>query len=224
MGTEDGAQPRHQDGDLLVRTCRLVVAPQHVGCPVDGDGDPRASQQGHQAPTLAARRLMLAKALDAQATGHCDSARLHDLRHTYAAFCIASTADPVRGHAAHGSLVDHGDLTTPTATCSRNGNAEITDRLEDLFRRAGTIAGARGRIRTDDLLITSELLCRLSYPGVEGSSIARPARTGGRWRRRFWSRRDSVGLRIMASAASWMAATASMQDRGSAVPSARASP
>jgi hypothetical protein len=63
----------------------------------------------------------------------------------------------------------------------------------------------------------------LSYPGGR-SSMARPSRMGGRRRSRSWSSRDSVGLRTMASAAAWMAATAEMAERASPVPVARASP
>ena len=47
-----------------------------------------------------------------------------------------------------------------------------------MVRRAGT------GIRTPDLLITSETLCRLSYPGQDwGSLPSPPLLTGRRWPR-----------------------------------------
>ena len=60
----------------------------------------------------------------------------HDLRHTYAAFRIASTTDP------YAVMLRMGDSSI-TVTYNTYGHlfpereAEITDRLEDLFRRAG---------------------------------------------------------------------------------------
>jgi integrase len=62
--------------------------------------------------------------------------RFHDLRHTYAAFCIASTADPyaVMRRMGHSSI---------TVTYNTYGHLfperdnEITTGLEDLYRRAG---------------------------------------------------------------------------------------
>ncbi len=50
-----------------------------------------------------------------------------------AAFCIASTADPLRGDAEDGPFVDHGDLQH-LGHLFPERDAEITDRLEDLFR------------------------------------------------------------------------------------------
>jgi integrase len=102
--------------------------------------------------------------------------RFHDLRHTYAAFCIASTADPY----AVMRRMGHSSITVTYDTYGHlfpERDAEITDRLEELFRRAGVdfswtrndrrgevrrlpqpltwaFARARGRTRTDDLLIT----------------------------------------------------------------------
>ena len=69
------------------------------------------------------------------AAGLPEGLRFHDLRHTYAA-CIASTADPyvVMRRMGHSSI---------TVTDNTYGHlfperdAEITDRLEGLFRRAG---------------------------------------------------------------------------------------
>lgn len=68
------------------------------------------------------------------AAGLPEGLRFHDLRHTYAAFCIASTADPyaVMRRMGHSSI---------TVTYNIYGHlfperdAEITDRLEELYRR-----------------------------------------------------------------------------------------
>ena len=70
------------------------------------------------------------------AAGLPEGLRFHDLRHTYAAFCIASTADPY-------AVMRRMGLSSITVTYNTYGHlfperdAEITDRLEDLFRRAG---------------------------------------------------------------------------------------
>jgi integrase len=68
------------------------------------------------------------------AAGLPESLRFHDLRHTYAAFCIASTADPY----AVMRRMGHSSITVTYDTYGHmfpERDAEITDRLEDLFRR-----------------------------------------------------------------------------------------
>ena len=70
------------------------------------------------------------------AAGLPEGLRFHDLRHTYAAFCIASTADPY----AVMRRMGHSSITVTYNTYGHlfpERDAEITDRLEDLFRRAG---------------------------------------------------------------------------------------
>ncbi|MGH9223663.1 MAG: tyrosine-type recombinase/integrase, partial [Acidimicrobiales bacterium] len=70
------------------------------------------------------------------AAGLPPALRFHDLRHTYAAFCIASTADPY----AVLRRMGHSSITVTYGTYGHlfpERDAEITDRLEDLFRRAG---------------------------------------------------------------------------------------
>ena len=70
------------------------------------------------------------------AAGLPEALRFHDLRHTYAAFCIASTADPY----AVMRRMGHSSITVTYDTYGHlfpERDAEITDRLEDLFRRAG---------------------------------------------------------------------------------------
>ena len=65
-----------------------------------------------------------------------EALRFHDLRHTYAAFCIASTADPY----AVMRRMGHSSITVTYNTYGHlfpERDAEITARLEDL-RRAGT--------------------------------------------------------------------------------------
>ncbi len=62
--------------------------------------------------------------------------RFHDLRHTYAAFCIASTADPY----AVMKRMGHSSITVTYNTYGHlfpERDQEITRGLEDLFRRAG---------------------------------------------------------------------------------------
>ncbi len=69
------------------------------------------------------------------AAGLSEGLRFHDLRHTYAAFCIASTADPY----AVMRRMGHSSITVTYNTYGHlfpERDAEITDRLEDLFRRA----------------------------------------------------------------------------------------
>ncbi len=63
--------------------------------------------------------------------------RFHDLRHTYAAFCIASTADPY----AVMRRMGHSSITVTYNTYGHlfsERDAEITDRLEDLYRRVSS--------------------------------------------------------------------------------------
>lgn len=72
--------------------------------------------------------------LPVRAAGLPDSLRFHDLRHTSAAFCIASTADPY----AVMRRMGHSSITVTYDTYGHmfpERDAEITDRLEDLFRR-----------------------------------------------------------------------------------------
>ncbi len=69
-----------------------------------------------------------------RAAGLPHSLRFHDLRHTYATFCIASTADPY----AVMRRMGHSSITVTYDTYGHmfpERDAEITDRLEDLFRR-----------------------------------------------------------------------------------------
>ncbi|MGH9277870.1 MAG: tyrosine-type recombinase/integrase [Acidimicrobiales bacterium] len=70
------------------------------------------------------------------AAGLPEELRFHDLRHTYGAFCIASTADPY----AVMRRMGHSPITVTYNTYGHlfpERDAEITDRLEDLFRREG---------------------------------------------------------------------------------------
>ncbi len=72
----------------------------------------------------------------AEAAGLPEALRFHDLRHTYAAFCIASTADPY----AVMRRMGHSSITVTYNTYGHlfpERDADITDRLEDLFRRGG---------------------------------------------------------------------------------------
>lgn len=69
-----------------------------------------------------------------RAAGLPESLRFHDLRHTYAAFCIASTADPY----AVMRRMGHSSITVTYDTYGHlfpERDAQITDRLEDLFQR-----------------------------------------------------------------------------------------
>jgi integrase len=69
-----------------------------------------------------------------RAAGLPESLRFHDLRHTYAAFCIASTADPY----AVMRRMGHSSITVTYDTYGHmfpERDAEITDALETLFRR-----------------------------------------------------------------------------------------
>lgn len=69
-----------------------------------------------------------------RAAGLPDGLRFHDLRHTYAAFCIASTADPY----AVMRRMGHSSITVTYDTYGHlfpERDAEITDALETLFRR-----------------------------------------------------------------------------------------
>src|SRR5947209_5746329 len=80
---------------------------------------------------------------------------------------------------------------------------------------------ARGRTRTDDLLITSELLYRLSYPGV--AVEYRAFERGVSLSNRACRNRISLGLRTMASAAACSASRDARQARASETPRPRAS-
>jgi integrase len=70
----------------------------------------------------------------ARAAGLPEGLRFHDLRHTYAAFCIASTADPY----AVMRRMGHSSITVTYDTYGHlfpERDAEITDALETLFQR-----------------------------------------------------------------------------------------
>lgn len=69
-----------------------------------------------------------------RAAGLPERLRFHDLRHTYATFCIASTADPY----AVMKRMGHSSITVTYDTYGHmfpERDAEITDRLESLLRR-----------------------------------------------------------------------------------------
>ncbi len=69
-----------------------------------------------------------------RAAGLPDSLRFHDLRHTYAAFCIASTADPY----AVMRRMGHSSITVTYDTYGHmfpERDAEITERLGDFFQQ-----------------------------------------------------------------------------------------
>ncbi len=70
----------------------------------------------------------------ARAAGLPEGLRFHDLRHTYAAFCIASTADPY----AVMRRMGHSSITVTYDTYGHlfpERDAEITERLEEFFQR-----------------------------------------------------------------------------------------
>jgi len=115
--------------------------------------------------------------------------RFHDLRHTYASLLIANNEHPKRiqalmGHASINVTMDvYGHLMP-------QGGDQVADRLGALVFGAGgskTVAaleaeegeesqpivsyGAGERNRTPDLLITNQLLYRLSYTGVNASIL-----------------------------------------------------
>ena len=61
--------------------------------------------------------------------------RFHDLRHTYAAFCIASTADPY----AVMKRMGHNSISVTYDTCGHlfpERDVDITTGLETLYERA----------------------------------------------------------------------------------------
>jgi len=69
-----------------------------------------------------------------RAAGLPDGLRFHDLRHTYAAFCIASTADPY----AVMRRMGHSSITVTYDTYGHlfpERDAEVTDALEAMFQR-----------------------------------------------------------------------------------------
>lgn len=70
----------------------------------------------------------------ARAAGLPEGLRFHDLRHTYAAFCIASTADPY----AVMRRMGHSSITVTYDTYGHmfpERDAEITERLGEFFQR-----------------------------------------------------------------------------------------
>ncbi|MDQ3680226.1 MAG: site-specific integrase [Actinomycetota bacterium] len=85
------------------------------------------------------------------AAGLPDGLRFHDLRHTYAAFCIASTADPyaVMRRMGHSSI----SVTYDTyGHLFPERDVQITASLEELYRRADvdsvwTRSGTEGTVR-----------------------------------------------------------------------------
>lgn len=76
-----------------------------------------------------------------RAAGLPEAFRFHDLRHTYAAFCIASTADPY----AVMRRMGHSSITVTYNTYGHlfpERDAQITARLEDLRRAGAELARA----------------------------------------------------------------------------------
>jgi integrase len=95
------------------------------------------ADRGSQNDAVATARTVLSTAgnghppFQPEAAGSPERLRPHDLRHTYAAFCIASTAHPYAVMRKRGVTYNTYGHLFPER------DAEITDRLEDLYRRGG---------------------------------------------------------------------------------------
>lgn len=94
-----------------------------------------------------------------RAAGLPEGFRFHDLRHTYAAFCIASTADPY----AVMRRMGHSSITVTYNTYGHlfpERDAEITAKLEDLRRAGAESARANAdsaRTPTDQSVLASRI-------------------------------------------------------------------
>ena len=53
---------------------------------------------------------------------------------------------------------------------------EVSEQIEEPWRKLAIYPGAGSRIRTDDLLITNQLLYQLSYAGTDAAHITAPRR------------------------------------------------
>lgn len=80
-----------------------------------------------------------------------ETLRFHDLRHTYAAFCIASTADPY----AVMKRMGHSSITVTYDTYGHlfpERNQEITEGLETLYHRSNADPQRTGSATTGQVV------------------------------------------------------------------------